>query len=242
MTIVCDGRLAVPFTVEFLQEFERQTRNGIVGDLAERRTKMRKRGLAACAGVAIVKPHFPFYAAYHLAEQLRRSAKTVKEKVSDRPCSAFDYHILYDASGADLDRIRDELTVDHGATNLTARPYVVSDPNQLPPWAARRHVERLRGCLRAVQATEDGRRRLPNSLLHDLRAGLFDGQSAAESRLKLSLGRHLSQHFGPLLENERLFWEEQVQTHADEPAEQRYTRLLDALDLAEFWEQENIND
>jgi hypothetical protein len=231
----------VPFTVEFLQEFERQTKNGIVGDLSEKRDCMSKRGLAACAGVAIVKPHFPFYAAYGLAERLLKSAKTVKSKVTDQPCSALDFHILYDASGADFDRIRGELSVDGGSTHLTARPYVVSTLHDPPAWAAQRHVERLCRCLRDVQAEEDGRRCLPNSMLHDLREGLFFGHGPAEARLKLALGRHKAKHFGSLLEDNRLFWEEQETADEGQTVAHRYTRLLDAMDLAEFWEQEDTD-
>lgn len=238
LTIVCDGRLAVPFTVEFLQEFERQTRLGLVGDLCERRVGMPVRGLAACAGVAIVKPHFPFYAAYGLAEQLLKSAKQVKQKVNDRPCSAFDFQILYDASGPDLARIRGEWTLEQGATHLTARPCVVSTFENAPDWVAMRHVTRLQDCLNRIRATQDGRTTLPNSMLHELREGLFLGRLAAEARLKLALGRHMTGDFGPLLHNQQLFWPENSPGEGQTQI-RHHTVLLDAMDLSDFWEQEN---
>ena len=241
LTVVCDGRLAIPFTVAYLQQFETQTANGIVGDLAEKRKETPARRLGACAGVAIVKPHFPFYAAYGLAEELLKSAKTVKSNVPNRPCSAFDFHVLYDASGADLGRIRRELVVDAGATHLTARPYVVTPMDGLSPWAGHRHVERLKDSLRAIQATDDGRRRLPNSMLHDLRAGLFFGQPEADARLKLAVGRHPPEHFGDLVADGSFFWDEQVASENGQTVRKRYTRLLDAIELAEFWEQENVH-
>jgi hypothetical protein len=131
--------------------------------------------------------------------------------------------------------------VDQGRTRLNARPYVVTpQANLVDPgrsWAERRHVTRLGECLRAVLCEEeDGRRRLPGSLLHDLREGLFLGSAAADARLRLALGRHRREHFGPLL--------------ADGPdgrsslfvpdAEQRsIAYLLDAMDLAGFWNPED---
>src|SRR5207248_5808634 len=70
--------------------------------------------LTACAGVAIVKPHFPFALAYDLAEELLRSAKSVKHRLSPAaqggpkrmPASALDFHVLYDAGRTRLDTLR----------------------------------------------------------------------------------------------------------------------------------------
>ena len=92
--------------------------------------------LSACAGVAIVKRHFPFSIAYHLAEQLIKSAKEVKKKIpcvpTDKipentsfPCSAIDFHILYGSSSIELDKIREQLKPELN-TQLFNRPYIVS--------------------------------------------------------------------------------------------------------------------
>lgn len=247
LTVVCEGRLAIPFTVAYLQEFERQMTQGIVGDLAEQRDGIGERRLAACAGISIVKPHYPFYAAYSLAEQLLRSAKTVKEKLNHYPCSAFDVHVLYDASGSDLDRLRDprqgELVADQGATRLTARPFVVTGLGDLAraapagrSWAERRHVNRLRLCLEDLLASdEDGRRRLPNGLLHELRLGLFQGRAEADARLRLALGRPRESCFGHLIGQDA---DGQPTLFADDDGV-AVTTLLDAMDLADFWKRED---
>jgi hypothetical protein len=241
LTLVCDGRLAIPFTIALLQEFERQTSEGIVARLAAKRRTMPVPRLAACAGVAIVKPHFPFFAAYSLAEALLRSAKAVKTRAGNQPASAFDFHIHHDASGADLELIRERLTVDEGATLLVSRPYVLTPPEDLRnlggtdvAWMANHHLDRLEKSVRAVQARGDNDRRLlPNSLLHELREGLFEGREAADRLLRLALGRHERRYFGPL-----------VQGREDRPSLFRHeepldvTTLLDAMDLTEFWSPE----
>lgn len=110
LTILCEGKSALTFTQKFLQLFEQKTfEDPVTANLAEKALGQRK--LSACAGVAIVKPHFPFYAAYSLAEELIKSAKTVKQRVTwaDEtyklyPCSAIDFHIVYDSSNLDLSK------------------------------------------------------------------------------------------------------------------------------------------
>jgi len=208
LTVVCDGRQALQFTKRFLDEFERATREH------EGIRPIMPNGVTSCAGVAIVKPHFPFFAGYQLAEELLKSAKR------EKPCSAIDYHILYDASGPDLERIRRELTVDQGRTVLVARPYITSETG--PP---NRTWSKLADRIQAVRQTDDeGRRLLPTRMLHDLRESLFLGREAAESRLELVRNRY--SELDRLLVNQRLYWNE---------GERYVTGLLDAIDTSEFW-------
>lgn len=221
LTVVCDGRQALQFSKKFLDHFEEATRQhpAIRSILPD--------GVTACAGVAIVKPHFPFFAGYQLAEHLLQSAKKIA-KDSSRYVSALDFHILYDASGPDLDRIRRALTVDNGQTLLVGRPYVTT-PGQGPP---HRRWSDLADRIAAVRARdEDGRRRLPNSMLHELREGLFLGREAADARLRLVLNRYrqdgLDRLLGAASGDGSLFWRE---------GEDFRTALLDAVDTADFWE------
>jgi len=66
--------------------------------------------LSACAGVAIVKSHFPFYRAYELAEALCQSAKTkgkiIACQTSKDMASWIDYHIVYSGVTTELDQLR----------------------------------------------------------------------------------------------------------------------------------------
>ncbi|MCS6849727.1 MAG: hypothetical protein NZ700_00990 [Gemmataceae bacterium] len=225
LTVVCDGRQALRFTKEFTDAFEAETRNhpDIHAVLPD--------GVTSCAGVAIIKPHFPFFAAYELAEELLWSAKQIaKQEDPKKPASAIDYHVLYDASGADLERIRRELTVDGGQTVLVGRPYVTT--NGRGP-AHRRWLD-LQQCIKAVRATDDDqRRKLPNSMLHDLREALFLGRMAADARLRLVLDRYRNQGLDQLLgAGNSLFWKENTAG-----TETYRTALLDAVDTAEFWEE-----
>ena len=211
--------------------------DGIIPRIAEKALMAPR--LSSCAGVAIVKPHFPFHAAYELAEDLLQSAKQVKQKVQ-MPCSALDYHVLYDASGADLQRIRSHLKVDNGATVLVGRPYVVTPREHLGEaqpnaWVAPRLWDLLQNRVQAMRQTdtEDTQRRLlPNSMLHTLREGLFLGHQQADARMRLVRQRYPAYVFDTLLGSTgSLFWPE---THGTQVG--HTTGFLDALDLVGFWQ------
>jgi len=209
LTLICDGRQALDLTLAFVTQFARETKEH--PDVAA----VQPPGITSSAGVAIVKPHFPFYAAYELADQLLRSAKQLK------PLGAVDFHVLHDASGADLARMRRELTRDEGSTRLAARPYAAEEQGA-PPGRSWRD---LRKRVSAVQARdEEGRRALPGGMLHELREGLFLGRAAAESRLRLVRERY-APRLDALLSDGNLFW-----AHEGE----FITGLLDALEAAEF--------
>ena len=273
MTVVCDGQAALRFTHDFLTGFEQQTANlqtkneelqrelsGVIPQIAE--NALGKSCLSACAGVAIVKPHFPFSAAYDLAEQLIRSAKQVKKEVLNTnkkdalepppyPCSALDFHALYDASGSNLDRIRRKLHFDGEKTLLYGRPYVVTPQAWLEKsptgkeWAERHDWQKLEARVKAIFAKDDdGRRRLPNSQLHDLRGGLFLGKNGADARYRLIRQRYEAQGIAAFDEldtdlNKSLFFPETIKDAHGNPKELCRTRLLDALDAANFWVEEN---
>ncbi len=221
-TAVCDGRQAMRFTKCFIENFEEETRKcDNVKQIMQVALDQSK--VTCCAGVAIIKPHYPFYAAYSLAEELISNAK--KEAKRDEPYfSAIDFHVLYDASGTDLERIRKSLEVDNGDTFLFARPYAIQNVNG----RKNQNIHDLENCIQKIQEKDtDGKRKLPNSVLHELRDGLFHGRKEADSRLNLQLGRRSEEDFGKLISNKSLFLEKE---------EKYYTGLLDAMELAEFWE------
>jgi hypothetical protein len=108
VTFVTDGRIGIPLAEAFLNHI-----NGKIirlGDL--------EISLSACAGVAVVKSHFPFYRAYQLAEELCASAKQ-KGKILEKQNrngneakeigSWLDFHIAYSGVTTDLKLLRKRL-------------------------------------------------------------------------------------------------------------------------------------
>lgn len=232
-TLLCDGRRALPFAESYLNAFERNTNWDSVDRVApdlrsahEDFVLVANGGLAACAGVAITKRHFPFSSSYELAEQLTREAKdAVKRRYAK---SALDFHILFDSTFADLDSIRARLQV-RGA-GLTRKPYVVSKPDvsSNPEWTAAHDLGLLAQRTGAIRAGTQEGGGLPNSQLHELREGLQLGEKGAEARAILI--RHRYPDLDKLLEDagsvegRKLF---HPMLHD--------TAFLDALESAPFW-------
>ncbi|MBW4652150.1 MAG: hypothetical protein KME20_03725 [Kaiparowitsia implicata GSE-PSE-MK54-09C] len=266
LTVVCDGHYALEFTREFLQAFEQQTKaHNSIAPIAKAAFGVDR--LSACAGVAIVKRHFPFSVAYSLAAELIRSAKQVKQQltcpVTDQipdappfPCSALDFHILYDTTGIDLEAIQAKLTPE-AQTRLYNRPYIVSKLAQLEEaegyaWATLHDWETLS---QRVQWLKQGKalgdrkdQTTPNtteekhppplssSQYHLLRDALFRGKDAADAQYGLIRQRYDLAKFAESENRDSLF-------HAttDDSDEVFVTSFLDALEAMDFLENAKTN-
>jgi hypothetical protein len=270
LTVICGGQKALQFTVAFLNAFEIETakveiQGGIIPKIAEAALGLPR--LSACAGVAIVKPHFPFSIAYQLSETLMKSAKTVKKIVQWKgsasspkhllyPCSALDFHVLYDSSNVDLEDIRAKLrVVDQNQTLLYNKPYVTTALEQLEfstdysqNWAAchqwQKLIERVH-TLQQKKLSSNGRDReslLPSNQAHELRQSLFLGREAADAYLNLIWQRYEpeeSSELEPLIyrDNDKisLF---HLEPKSSNLAESRYsTGFLDSLEIVKLLDQ-----
>lgn len=226
LTIICDGEYAIKFTKDFLREFESQAKNHAdIKQITE---------LGICAGIAIIKPKFPFHQAYELAEQLLQSAK--KTKQISTSLSAFDYHVLYDSSGTTLEEIREK-------TPFVARPYIVTpietaksytDDSAKQDWIENHHFCELEKRVKAMSDKEDDdetKRKLPNSQLHVLREGLFVADTTLDTQKEVDARGKLIAHRYPSFKD--LFVKDKT-LFFDEDGE-KLTHFLDALDIVEFW-------
>ncbi|MGC2238414.1 MAG: hypothetical protein WA584_19825 [Pyrinomonadaceae bacterium] len=237
LTIICDGQYAIKFTKDFLNKFVEETKNPKIQDIFPNGIS-----LGICAGIAIIKPHYPFHQAYRLAEQLLQSAK--KSKEVSVALSALDYHVLYDLGSVDLAEIRGKLK-----HFKVARPYIVSDePEKIieklseeerelaKVWVDNHHFNKLSIRVETMRQEEDGKRKLPNSQLHTLRERLHLGTAEADAFAKTITHRYdntekKDEPFKKLyVEKETLFFEEDG---AD--GKHKLTHFLDAMEIAEFW-------
>lgn len=165
VTFVCDGRLGLELAAIYLKELEEQT----IAD---------GKPIKACAGICVVKTHYPFARAYQLSEDLCRQAKSfVKEeskKFVKEDFSALDWHLAASGLIGSISEIRQrEYQVQTGS--LTMRPIslkkerdsdwrtwegftkVVQHFNEDDDWKGRRNkVIALREVLRqGIKATQE---------------------------------------------------------------------------------------
>lgn len=256
LTALVPGRAALRFTVTYLRKFEEETARHL-GELAPGGR------LSACAGVAITKPHHPFSDSYRLAEHLADSAKRVKRIVQDHegrrlPCSAIDFHLLYDSIVGEVEDVRRRLRIPgrQGDAVLTAKPYVVSDLSDERRWASATDpvrawlaahdyalLEGRRKALLAPDPRDPVRAAIPRSQVLALRGAVQEGVEAADARTALATARHpklatVVEHrdgkpslFEPRPEADMKI--DREGTDRDDPPV-LHSRLLDALDVAEL--------
>lgn len=100
VTFICDGRLGLSLALHYLKQFEHETAH-----LSDGKGKA-----TACAGVAIVKSHYPFARAYTLAEELTQSAKNYRRQLQvnnstwDGAC--IDWHMAFSGLYGSIETIR----------------------------------------------------------------------------------------------------------------------------------------
>ncbi|MBD2483315.1 hypothetical protein [Planktothrix sp. FACHB-1365] len=110
VTFICDGRLGLTLAALFLKEFEKTAADGEI--------------LTACAGISIIKSHYPFARAYELSESLCGSAKKMVRE-GGGGFSALDWHIAASGLIGSLGDIRKrEYQVNNSKKekNLSMRP------------------------------------------------------------------------------------------------------------------------
>jgi hypothetical protein len=159
LTFVCDGRVGLSLTLEYLRQFESCT------------AKLSGGKLTASAGVAIVKSHYPFARAYALADELCREAKKYRrELVRQRELwsgSCIHWHFASSGlSGNGREILDREYKADEGV--LTLRP-VCTGENPVAAYRSWNHVENLLNKFRGEEWY--GRRSKVKALREALRKG-----------------------------------------------------------------------
>lgn len=144
VTFVCDGRLGIDLAAQYLNAFEVESR-------------ARGLDLHACAGIAVVKSHYPFARAYALSEDLTRNAKRYVRKEIQDDASALDWHFAASGLLGKLEAIRErEYTAHwtdegrHITGNLHLRPLSLADHN----WRSWSRFVRMVGRFQALAESQ----------------------------------------------------------------------------------------
>lgn len=128
ITLVCDARIALDLAAELLRAWYRHT-GDLLGEPAH-----------ACAGIALVRVHYPFYRAYQLAEKLCKETKKYlrKKHGESDDFSALDWEFIAGAGLTSFDQRRSSdlyCAASDEQERLHARPYyVIGDPPTTAPY------------------------------------------------------------------------------------------------------------
>lgn len=238
VTFLASGTGVLGFLEKVLTNFQELTERSEI-----LRTVSGRRFLSMAAGVVFVKPHFPFFVAYDLAEALTTSAKQVKMwwRSSDHPLpGSLDFAVVHDSSAISAGGLRN-MAED---VRLFGGPYILLDEavrggrqgadTGLGPNLERRDWERLKRKVEAFRMVNcDGDRALPAAQSHVLRQAVANGPDEANRALGLIRQRY------PVLnqlveENDSLFW--RAPTDDRGPNGPYVTAYLDVMEAADVWE------
>lgn len=168
LTLVCDGRLGLALAAVYLKSFHTHTtehfadlfRGQEFAFLSDQTKAEARKPAHACAGVAIVKAHYPFARAYTLSEALCNNAKTAlrdqqRGDSSAPDASAIDWHFAATGINAELGELRKrQYHVEVG--DLTMRPISIAGAGIGQPW---REWDVLRGLIETFVNDEEWRER-----------------------------------------------------------------------------------
>lgn len=115
VTFVCDGRLGLELAALYLKKLKEKEK--ILAD---------GKPLKACAGISIVKTHYPFARSYELSEALCKEAKRYakfdsrgKRSETEANFAALDWHIAASGLSGSIQEIRErEYKVTSGSLNM----------------------------------------------------------------------------------------------------------------------------
>jgi hypothetical protein len=157
LTFVSDGRLGLTLAAAYLDAFEKAM---------SAQDNRHTQDLRACAGIAVVKAHYPFSRAYDLADGLCCNAK----KAWERRVSALDWHFAATGLFGDIHAIRERQYI-VPAGHLEMRPAPLRDGADL--WRSWPGFAHATGELLMSEAWKDKR----NKVIA-LRQALRDGPEA----------------------------------------------------------------
>jgi hypothetical protein len=125
VTFVCDGRIGLSLAAIYLDEWEKATAaDETIGQAY------------ACAGIAIVKTHYPFARAYALCEDLCKRTKAAIKK-EDRDASALDWHFALTGITGTIGEIREREyypNINGTPRSLVIRPVTLRQPGIEEKW------------------------------------------------------------------------------------------------------------
>lgn len=119
VTFICDGRIGLWLAAEYLQIFEEESAR----EFSQLPIPDKQKQAFACAGIAIVKLHYPFARAYDLAEQLCKKAKSFVRAIDqEKQLSALDWHISQSGLFGSVQEIRQREYAETAERSLVMRP------------------------------------------------------------------------------------------------------------------------
>ena len=121
ITFVCNERIALDIVKEYINSIKK-------GFMYE-----QKYPFSACAGIAIIHSHFPFYKGYQVAEQCCEQAKKRAKNegmINGKIGNFVDFEYCYSVNTVDIEESRKKNYCNIEGISLLKRPYGIYDENE----------------------------------------------------------------------------------------------------------------
>ncbi len=131
LTVIIRADLAFDFTKEYLNAFEKKTKDYLKFMTSEFKVDIFDKGLTACAGIAYIKESYPFHYGVHLAESLTAEAKKFSKGIdSESVPSSLSFYKVQSSFIDELESMKarthfakkSNISFDYG-------PYLIADGN-----------------------------------------------------------------------------------------------------------------
>ncbi len=132
LTLIIRGDLALEFTAAYLKNFEEQTAAKFAELDFPENLKHLYNGITACAGIAFIKPNYPFHYGVNLSDGLTKYAKKAAKRINkNTPPSSLAFHKVQSSFIGDYDSIVErelqaeaaQIQFNHGPYFLAAQKY-----------------------------------------------------------------------------------------------------------------------
>ncbi|MCU0490921.1 MAG: hypothetical protein MUD01_05015 [Chloroflexaceae bacterium] len=206
VTFVCDGRMGLPLAAAYLEEWEKAS-EGLPDWGDSKDGKPQKKPAYACAGVAVVKTHYPFARAYALSERLCKKAKdAVKGGNLDGNASALDWHFALSGLSGTISDIRTREyrpVIENNHEVLEMRPVMIKQALLQPQWRTWENFVDMVAIFKGdTKVSDSGMKQqqvyAARSKVKALRETLRKGPKATRQFLKIYMADSLQSKLPPL--------------------------------------------
>ena len=247
ITCVMAGQYGLSFAAELLRTIESSNNNDNIYPFPkwkEIRPGKNKPRISACAGVVIYHSHYPFSAAYKIAEECCSNAKRYTRNADKHTNGAvgsfIDFHLHQSGAIIDLNQLRREQYQAYETQNdstkterIYNRPYCVSDDaifeGKYPKYSVFERI--MQNWAMAHKYYQNNKNQWPRSRLKALRNAIPMGSNAVNDVINWCKSR------GYILPDDY----DQVSEIADilnfsQQNKSRYSQLFDVLEFADIYE------
>jgi len=257
VTCVITGLWGISFAVQLLRNIETYGKKENLYpfiDWSQNSDKSQPH-ISACAGVTIFHSHYPFSAAYKMAEDCCKNAKYYTRKADkftgNIAGSFIDFHIHYGGAVTDLSSFRENQYKDRDDNSLIHPPFCVLYPDDTEDEIFKLFEAYTSFCdfddLLRTWAKQKGKKKWPRSRLKTLRDAISSGEEEIEKVLDWCRvrGYTLPKKYYPEIKNDAEF-QEKTKVYASPNDEEKgkslykYALLFSALEFADIYE--NISE